>query len=145
MGEEYWASLQWWRHHIYQWRRSFVLRNLQRYSKRLTLVNATHDLAAGSSIIVLGDKKNDHGHYSVVLDDRPAEVYDGVSGCGGAFGMTCEQQVPTIKYLASNLNGSDHKLTLINQAGSQKSFFGTSPCPFFYSEKSKYLNRVRFG
>lgn len=78
--------------------------------------------------MVLGDKKNDHGLFSVVLDDRQAEVYNGVSGCGGAFGMTCEQQVPTIKYLASNLDGSDHKLTLTNQAGAHKSFFGMSFC-----------------
>lgn len=84
--------------------------------------------------MILGDKKNDHGNYTVVLDNHPAEVYDGVSGCGGAFGMTCEQQVPTIKYLASNLNGSDHKLTLINQAGSQNSFFGTSLSLLFYSD-----------
>ncbi|KAF9484187.1 hypothetical protein BDN70DRAFT_850238 [Pholiota conissans] len=77
----------------------------------------------GSAIYIFGDKKNDHGIYSIALDDRPLEFYDGVSGCGGAFGMTCEQQIPTIKYLASNLDSSLHDLTLQNHAGVNNSFF----------------------
>ncbi|KAH9476859.1 hypothetical protein JR316_0010775 [Psilocybe cubensis] len=77
----------------------------------------------GSAIYVLGDKKNDHRLYSVVLDDQPAVTLNGISGCGGAFGLTCEQQAPSIKYLASNLDGSEHKLTLINHANVNTSFF----------------------
>ncbi|KAF8181035.1 hypothetical protein BJ912DRAFT_882471 [Pholiota molesta] len=77
----------------------------------------------GSAIYVLGDKKNDHGIYSVSLDGGPPAFYDGVSGCGGAFGGTCEQQLPTIKYLASNLDSSLHNLTLQNHAGVNHSFF----------------------
>ncbi|KIM41838.1 hypothetical protein M413DRAFT_138966 [Hebeloma cylindrosporum] len=77
----------------------------------------------GSAIYVLGDKKNDHGIYSVVLDGQPEVFLDGTSGCGGAFGLTCEQQVPTIKFLASNLDSSRHTLKLTNHAGVNNSFF----------------------
>ncbi|KAF8970708.1 hypothetical protein BDZ97DRAFT_1724941 [Flammula alnicola] len=77
----------------------------------------------GSAIYVLGDKKNDHRIYSVVLDNQPTEFFNGTSGCGGAFGLTCEQQIPTIKYLASNLDDSLHALTLVNHAGVNHSFF----------------------
>ncbi|KAF9559029.1 hypothetical protein CPC08DRAFT_691475 [Agrocybe pediades] len=77
----------------------------------------------GSAVYVFGDKKNDHGLYSVVLDGRPAVTLNGVSGCGGAFGMTCEQQQPSIKYLASNLDDSVHNLTLTNLPGVHGTFF----------------------
>ena len=78
----------------------------------------------GSTIWVFGDKKNDHGLYSVVLDNGTAQIFDGVSGCGGAFGMTCEQQQPCIKYFASNLDASEHSLTITNIPGVNNSFFG---------------------
>lgn len=78
----------------------------------------------GSAIYVLGDKKNDHRIYSVVLDNGPVQYYSGISGCGGAFGMTCEQQEPTMKYLASNLNDSLHTITIENHTGVNASFFG---------------------
>ena len=89
----------------------------------------------GSTIYVLGDKKNDHGIYSVVLDNGPIQYYNGTSGCGGAFGMTCEQQEPTLEYLASNLNDSVHIITIENHTGVNASFFGTSP---FFSLLSVY-------
>ncbi|KAG5636057.1 hypothetical protein H0H81_009228 [Sphagnurus paluster] len=83
----------------------------------------------GGAIYVFGDKKNDHGLYSVVLDNGTAQVYDGVSGCGGAFGMTCEQQEPTLKYFASNLGSTTHTLKITNMAGVNGSFF-VSICRF---------------
>ncbi|KAG6901555.1 hypothetical protein C0995_010612 [Termitomyces sp. Mi166 len=78
----------------------------------------------GSAVYVFGDKKNDHGLYSVVLDNKTAQVYNGVSGCGGAFGGTCEQMKPTLEFIVSNLDGSLHTLTIENLAGVNKSFFG---------------------
>ncbi|KAG6898996.1 hypothetical protein C0993_001919 [Termitomyces sp. T159_Od127] len=80
----------------------------------------------GSAVYVFGDKKNDHGLYNVILDNKTAEVYSGVSGCGGAFGATCEQMKPTLEYVASNLDDSLHTLTIENLAGINKSFFGGS-------------------
>ncbi|KAK7445755.1 hypothetical protein VKT23_014751 [Stygiomarasmius scandens] len=77
----------------------------------------------GSAIYIFGDKKNDHGLYSVVLDNGTTEIYNGVSGCGGAFGMTCEQQQPTLAYFASNLGEGEHSLAITNIAGVNNSFF----------------------
>ena len=74
----------------------------------------------------MGDKKNNHRIYSVVLDNGPAQYYNGTSGCGGAFGKTCEQQEPAMKYLASNLNDSLHNVIIVNHPGVNASFFGIS-------------------
>ncbi|KAK1226321.1 hypothetical protein PQX77_010706 [Marasmius sp. AFHP31] len=70
-----------------------------------------------STIYILGDKKNDHGLYTVQLDDNPAQTYNGISGCSGVFGLTCEQQLPSIKYFASNLGEGEHKVVLKNVRG----------------------------
>ncbi|KAJ7786707.1 hypothetical protein B0H14DRAFT_2957842 [Mycena olivaceomarginata] len=77
----------------------------------------------GSAVYVFGDKKNDHGIYSVVLDGGAPELFDGISGCGGAFGMTCEQMKPTLAYFASNLDSGPHNLSITNIAGVNNSYF----------------------
>ncbi|KAJ7480584.1 hypothetical protein FB451DRAFT_1085772 [Mycena latifolia] len=77
----------------------------------------------GSAIYVLGDKKNDHGPYRAVLDGGAAQLFDGISGCGGAFAQTCEQMKPTLAFFASNLNASEHTLTITNIAGVNGSYF----------------------
>ncbi|KAF8983296.1 hypothetical protein BDQ17DRAFT_741085 [Cyathus striatus] len=76
----------------------------------------------GSAIYIFGDKKNDHGLYTVALDDSPLATYSGISGCGGAFGQTCEQQKPTLQFLASNLGDGEHKVVVTNLAGVNASF-----------------------
>lgn len=81
-------------------------------------------ICPGSAIYVFGDKKNDHGLYSVTLDTETAGTFNGISGCGGAFGMTCEQMKPTLAYFASNLGQGSHTLKIENIAGVNKSFFG---------------------
>jgi hypothetical protein len=83
----------------------------------------------GSAIYVFGDKKNDHGLYSVTLDNRTAEVYNGISGCGGTYGMTCEQMQPTLNYFASNLDNALHSIKIENMAGANSSFFGEQEPP----------------
>ena len=88
----------------------------------------------GSAVYVMGDKKNDHGIYSIQLDSNSPLFYDGVSGCGGAFAMTCEQQVPTLAFLASNLDSSQHTLKVTNFAGVNQSFFGPSFLRSFWRE-----------
>lgn len=40
--------------------------------------------------------------------------------------MTCEQQQPCLKYFASNLNSSEHRLKIENLAGVNNSFFAKS-------------------
>ncbi|KAL0578803.1 hypothetical protein V5O48_003215 [Marasmius crinis-equi] len=70
-----------------------------------------------STIYILGDKKNDHGLYTVQLDSNPPETFNGISGCSGVFGTGCEQQVPSLKYFASNLAEGEHKVVLKNVRG----------------------------
>jgi len=77
----------------------------------------------GSAVYVFGDKKNDHGLYSVVLDGSAPQLFDGISGCGGAFGMTCEQMKPTLAYFASNLDSGLHNISITNIAGVNDSYF----------------------
>ncbi|KAJ7660454.1 hypothetical protein B0H17DRAFT_1095417 [Mycena rosella] len=77
----------------------------------------------GSAIYVFGDKKNDHGPYRAVLDGGAPQLFDGISGCGGAYGMTCEQMQPTLAFFASNLDARPHTLSITNIAGVNGSFF----------------------
>lgn len=77
----------------------------------------------GSAVYVLGDIKNDHRGYGIKLDNNPEQFFNGTSGCGGAFGLTCEQQVPILKFLGSNLDDSEHTITVTNYAGVNNSFF----------------------
>ncbi|KAJ7776816.1 hypothetical protein DFH07DRAFT_865656 [Mycena maculata] len=44
----------------------------------------------GLALYVFRDKKNDHRLYSVVLDSSALQIFDSISGCGSAFGMTCD-------------------------------------------------------
>lgn len=77
----------------------------------------------GSAVYVFGDIKNDHRIFGVKLDNETEELHNGTSGCGGAFGLTCEQQVPILKYFGSNLDDSEHTITITNYAGVNNSFF----------------------
>ncbi|KAF9529115.1 hypothetical protein CPB83DRAFT_284511 [Crepidotus variabilis] len=81
----------------------------------------------GSAIYIFGDKKNDHRGYTVTLDSQPSASFNGTSGCGGAFGLTCEQQNPCLKFLATNLGEGNHTVKVINNAKgpaqSSNSFF----------------------
>ncbi|TFK36069.1 hypothetical protein BDQ12DRAFT_668015 [Crucibulum laeve] len=76
----------------------------------------------GSAIYLFGDKKNDHGLYSVVLDNQTPVIHSGISGCGGAFSQTCEQQKPTLQFIAHNLDDSLHTIKIENLAGVNNSF-----------------------
>ncbi|KAK0504460.1 hypothetical protein EDD18DRAFT_1276388 [Armillaria luteobubalina] len=99
----------------------------------------------GSAIYVFGDKKNDHREYNVYLDNGTAQTFDGTSGCGGAFGQTCEQQQPCLKFFASNLNGSTHSLKIENLAGVNQSYFGIDFDSIVLSVPSEYAPRELSG
>lgn len=77
----------------------------------------------GSAVYVFGDKVDDHGLFTVTLDNRTSEHFDGVSGCGGAFAKACEK-TNTLAYFASNLDSSLHTVTVQNNAGVNNSYFG---------------------
>ena len=77
----------------------------------------------GSALYIFGDKVDDHGLFSVTLDNRAAQQFDGVSGCGGAFAKFCEI-TNTLAYVATNLDSSLHTVTVRNIAGVNNSYFG---------------------
>lgn len=83
-------------------------------------------IQSGSAIYIFGDKVDDHGLFSVTLDNRTAQQFDGVSGCGGAFRKYCEKD-NTLAYFASNLDSTLHTVTVQNNAGVNHSFFGEWP------------------
>ncbi|PBK63086.1 hypothetical protein ARMSODRAFT_942751 [Armillaria solidipes] len=99
----------------------------------------------GSAIYVFGDKKNDHREYNVYLDNGTAQAFNGTSGCGGAFGQTCEQQQPCLKFFASNLDGSTHSLKIENLAGVNQSYFGIDFDSIVLSVPSEYAPRELSG
>lgn len=83
-----------------------------------------HSLRWTSSLLTILFIFADHGLFSVTLDNQSAVTYDGVAGCGGAFGKTCEQIIPSLGFVASNLDSSLHTITVTNIAGANNSYFG---------------------
>ena len=92
---------------------------------------------SGSAIYIFGDKVDDHGLFSVTLDNRTAQQFDGVSGCGGAFRKYCEKD-NTLAYFASNLDSSLHTVTVQNNAGVNHSFFGEWPATNEWFQNSSF-------
>ncbi|KAG8846602.1 hypothetical protein FRB96_001946 [Tulasnella sp. 330] len=90
----------------------------------------------GSAVYIFGDSVNDQGSYSVVLDNGPTQTYNTLSGCGGGYGKFCEKTQPSLKYLASNLDSSQHTITVINNANSNGSSFNLDR--FVYTTPSVY-------
>jgi hypothetical protein len=80
----------------------------------------------GSALYVFGDTVNDHGLFTVTLDNNPPETYVCVSGCGGTFGKFCEKTIPSLLYFASDLGSETHIVTIGNIAGVNDSYFGAS-------------------
>jgi hypothetical protein len=72
---------------------------------------------AAGSYAYADPASQDHGLYAVDLDGVSRQ-YDG---------YTAALKFGTLKYFAGNLNSSEHTLTITNNPGSTKTFFGESP------------------
>ncbi|KAJ7280035.1 hypothetical protein C8J57DRAFT_119034 [Mycena rebaudengoi] len=90
----------------------------------------------GTALFIFGDKTDRHGLYTVTLDNREPEQFNGVSGCGGAFAHACEKD-NTLAYFAANLDSSLHTVTLTNIPGELGAFFDLDA--IVYTTPSKYL------
>ncbi|KAJ6534859.1 hypothetical protein B0H19DRAFT_963902 [Mycena capillaripes] len=75
-----------------------------------------------TAIFIFGDKTDRHGLYTVTLDNRAPETFNGVSGCGGAFAHACEKD-NTLAYFAANLDEHEHTVTVENIPGELGAFF----------------------
>ncbi|KAJ7154932.1 hypothetical protein C8R43DRAFT_884951 [Mycena crocata] len=83
-----------------------------------------------TALFIFGDKTDRHGLYTVKLDDRATETFNGVSGCGGAFAHACEKD-NTLAYFAANLDEGPHTVTVTNIPGELGAYFGTSSLILF--------------
>ncbi|KAJ6471762.1 hypothetical protein C8R47DRAFT_988001 [Mycena vitilis] len=75
-----------------------------------------------TAIFIFGDKTDRHGLYTVTLDNRAPETFNGVSGCGGAFAHACEKD-NTLAYFAANLIDGEHTVTVKNVPGELGAYF----------------------
>ncbi|KAF9256717.1 hypothetical protein L218DRAFT_975338 [Marasmius fiardii PR-910] len=114
-------------------------------------LNASFTLTFNASTIyIFGNKKNDHGLYTIQLDGGPVETYDGISGCGGVFGTSCEQQLPSMKWFRGRLGEGEHKVTVMNLRGNPEGKGGINGTFFdldliVLSVPSKYESRKSSG
>ncbi|CED84703.1 hypothetical protein [Phaffia rhodozyma] len=76
----------------------------------------------GTAIYIFGDQVNDHGFFTVTINETSAETLNNESGCGGGFAKTCEK-LGTLAYFKGNLGQGTHRLKLVNNGGSRQSYF----------------------
>ncbi|KAG8984073.1 hypothetical protein FRB93_006802 [Tulasnella sp. JGI-2019a] len=69
-----------------------------------------------TALYIFGDTVNNHGEYSVTIDNHQPQTYNSIRGCGGAFGKFCEKTQPSLRYFAGNLDSSEHTVTVTNIA-----------------------------
>ncbi|KAG8843084.1 hypothetical protein FRB96_004372 [Tulasnella sp. 330] len=72
----------------------------------------------GSAVYIFGDSVNDQGPYSVVLDNGPIQTYGSLGGGEGGSGRFYMKTQPTLKYFASNLDSSQHTITVTSNVSS---------------------------
>ncbi|KAF7333275.1 hypothetical protein MSAN_02422000 [Mycena sanguinolenta] len=76
----------------------------------------------GTALFIFGDKTDRHGLYTVTLDNRAPQTFNGVSGCGGAFAHACEKD-NTLAFFAANLNQGQHSVKVTNIPGELGAYF----------------------
>ncbi|KAG8874390.1 hypothetical protein FRB97_005951, partial [Tulasnella sp. 331] len=90
----------------------------------------------GTAVYIFGDSANNQGSYSVVLDSGPPQTYNTLLGCGGGTSNLCQKTQPSLKYYASNLNSSQHTITVTNNANPSGASFNLDR--FVYTTPSVY-------
>lgn len=71
----------------------------------------------GSAVYIYGDQVNDHGPYSVYINDTNVATHTGRSGCGGGYAKYCEK-VHGLAFFAGSLPEGQHTLRLVNEGPS---------------------------
>lgn len=103
-----------------------------------TQTDATVTLSfQGSAIYIFEDVVDNHGLFTVNLDNRPPVQLNGISGCGGVFVHACEK-TNVLAYYAGDLDSSLHTITVTNNGGVNHSFFDLDS--FVYTTPSEYLS-----
>jgi len=100
-----------------------------------------------TAIFIFGDKTDRHGLYTVTLDGRAPQTFNGVSGCGGAFAHACEKD-NTLAYFAPNLDAGPHTVTVQNIPGELGAFFDldaivlTTPSAYLHGREESMVRRT---
>lgn len=104
------------------------------FDSLLLILSLKLHLLLGSTLWIYGDQVNDHGPFSVSFNSSSSSsssssspspvVLSGASGCGGAFGKTCEK-LGTLAFVVSGLPEGQHRVKLTNLAGQNGSYFGS--------------------
>ncbi|KAJ7636306.1 hypothetical protein FB45DRAFT_445410 [Roridomyces roridus] len=111
------------------------------YSRYTNDANGTVSLTFNATaIFIFGDKTDRHGLYTVSLDSRPLQTFNGVSGCGGAFAHACEKD-NTLAFFAANLDAREHRVTVTNVPGELGAYFDLDA--IVLTEISTYLPAPR--
>jgi hypothetical protein len=72
-----------------------------------------------------GDQVNDHGLFSVTLNESRPVISNGRSGCGEPFGKTCEK-LGGLHYFVGGLPEGEHRVRVENIPGEDGTYLGTS-------------------
>ncbi|KAK4689604.1 hypothetical protein P7C73_g513, partial [Tremellales sp. Uapishka_1] len=102
---------------------------------------------SGSAVYIYGDQVNDHGYFSVYLNESStaAATLTGRSGCNGTYAKYCEK-LGGLHFFAGNLPEGTHSVKLVNVGGSasQPTYFDLDyvryTTPSAYSSQSLTSN-----
>jgi hypothetical protein len=81
---------------------------------------------SGSAFYVYGDQVNDHGAFSVYVNEEPLTqgVLSGRSGCGGDQSKSCEK-LGGLHFFAGGLGEGVHTVRVVNEgSGPDAPYFG---------------------
>jgi hypothetical protein len=109
---------------IHKHSRGFRLAKLCRYVLQLSQ-QRNADIREGSAVYVYGDQVNDHGYYSVFINDTQMANLTGRSGCAAPDGEKSCEKLGGLHFFAGGLPEGQHDLRIVN-GGSQndKTYFG---------------------
>jgi len=93
----------------------------------------------GTAIYMYGDANNDHGNFTVKVDDFPVRQLRTPNGCGGAYGKFCEKTSPGLQFFQAYLDESEHTITVTNGRAEtgETSYFDLDR--FVYTTPSSYI------
>lgn len=85
-------------------------------------------VSTGSAVYVYGDQVNDHGYYTVFINDTQIANLTGRSGCAGSDGEKSCEKLGALHFFAGGLPEGQHDLRIVNGGTSgNQTYFGECP------------------
>ncbi|KAJ9105829.1 hypothetical protein QFC19_003399 [Naganishia cerealis] len=86
---------------------------------------------AGSAVYVYGDQVNDHGYYSILINNTQMANLSGRSGCAGSDGEKQCEKLGGLHFFAGGLPEGQHDLRIVNGGSSgNQTYFGKALPPY---------------